>query len=393
MMTIKDYVTECLLFEYSEDNYELSKEIKEAALMEQYIENQCFIMENADTMDLSFLESKNNDPNNASGDKDESGKNVKSVEDSLNKKKSNILKRLGAFISSGWKKFVASLTKFFTSIKNKIHNIVSRAKGNEKGVDISKEIAASLTSNNFATIYALVKLVGAVNNDKELVFVRTNKVSSTSGVNLKKSIKEALKQEAAKDSNINVEDAYLIISNFIAPSASVKMVNKVPYADFEDLISIFNKLCKGIAVENPNDKNINRVVNKAKSSLKSAFSYADKYGVTIPNNEDEILKIIMDLDDIKEDTKGSSIFGNDNDDYPSRSSFDVNKISAETLETVRSLYSQISSAAASSINLANKYYKYYAKFITSYLGIKAEKPNKEDKKNKEDNKDDDEFED
>lgn len=46
-MTIKEFMTECELFKYSQENYNFMKEASELMLMEDYIRDQKFLMENA----------------------------------------------------------------------------------------------------------------------------------------------------------------------------------------------------------------------------------------------------------------------------------------------------------------------------------------------------------
>ena len=48
--TFRDFMTECECYEYSQENYNLMKEAYEIDLMEQYLKNQAFALENADVI-------------------------------------------------------------------------------------------------------------------------------------------------------------------------------------------------------------------------------------------------------------------------------------------------------------------------------------------------------
>ena len=49
-MTFKEYITECELFPYSQENFDLMKEASELALMNHYIESQRFYLENTEVL-------------------------------------------------------------------------------------------------------------------------------------------------------------------------------------------------------------------------------------------------------------------------------------------------------------------------------------------------------
>ena len=70
--TIRDFITECECYEYSQEHYDLMKEAYEIDLMERYIANQAFVLENADMINTEegytftegmFVESSSIDAN------------------------------------------------------------------------------------------------------------------------------------------------------------------------------------------------------------------------------------------------------------------------------------------------------------------------------------------
>lgn len=122
-MTFNDYITECELFPYSKENFDLVKEASELNIAALYIENQEFIAENASLVAgcrAGYM-------TEAANEKDVEDAKVKSTE-----KKNKWVEK----IKNLWRKMVNAIKKFWGMLVDKWKSLTAKIKDINKHLDL-----------------------------------------------------------------------------------------------------------------------------------------------------------------------------------------------------------------------------------------------------------------
>ena len=128
--TVRQFITECDNYQYSQEYFDILKESMEIDLMERYIKNQEFLIESG--IDVStFTESYFMEADN---------KSVEDVKGKVNEKKKNLFKRFLEFIVRQGKRFINFLRSGFSKI----------FKINQDNKNLEKEVVDSL--NNISIV-------------------------------------------------------------------------------------------------------------------------------------------------------------------------------------------------------------------------------------------------
>lgn len=145
--TFNDFVAECTAFDHSRENYELMKECAEITLMEQYISDQTFMVENvAELTTNTFTESYFSEAVDA--------EKITSITEAMEAKKDGLFKKIFEGLKKIWDKFVKFIVKFTTKlISTNVENQKVLAKLKEKELskkdagEIAKAINEAMSSN------------------------------------------------------------------------------------------------------------------------------------------------------------------------------------------------------------------------------------------------------
>lgn len=128
-MTVADFMYECLSFPYSKENYDLMVECSQIALMEQYIENQEFIKENAEVITNNkniFTETYFQEADDIKKDNIKNKKNgaIAHIFLQIWKIICNLWKRFCKVFSTAWGKISNMFTKFTYVDPDEVHKIM-----------------------------------------------------------------------------------------------------------------------------------------------------------------------------------------------------------------------------------------------------------------------------
>ena len=131
-ITINEFITECENYEYSHDFYEATKDCLSLRLQMKYLENQSYLIEQAEMFDNSniFTEADEGSDNQSNGD-DNEGKTNASVLDKIKtgaKLTLNTLKNLFIRLWNFIKYIFRKLSDAFPKFGNWINNIISLEK-------------------------------------------------------------------------------------------------------------------------------------------------------------------------------------------------------------------------------------------------------------------------
>lgn len=152
--TIRDFMMQCECFEYSQEHYDLMKEAMEADLMDQFIQNQLFISENADSINTPdgymftegcFMESTSED-------------NLIAIYEKKEEKEKNIFQRI-------W----AGIKNIFSKIGNFFKRLFGAGKDYKKMYEDLKEKSKDLEERLDETVKKLAKKKQAAQDAGKLV--------------------------------------------------------------------------------------------------------------------------------------------------------------------------------------------------------------------------------
>lgn len=134
--TFGDFVAECKMYQFSEERFNIMKEMSEFKLMEQYIENQSYINENSDFIESVVLKD---------GYLSESADSLTLIEltESANKKGESIWKKLINGIVKIWKTFIRFLKRIM-NVFDKLNRQAVKARLILKKLNIDDNVFAKL---------------------------------------------------------------------------------------------------------------------------------------------------------------------------------------------------------------------------------------------------------
>lgn len=122
--TFNDFMLECATYEYSKENYELMKECSELVLMEQYIENQRFYVENVAELTTEATFTEGYFAESVSDEK------IQAITESFGEK----IGKAADTIIKGIKNLIARIVKFFRSLSAKFSNT------SKEGIELYKKL-------------------------------------------------------------------------------------------------------------------------------------------------------------------------------------------------------------------------------------------------------------
>ena len=136
--TVRQFISECESFEYSQEYFDILKESMEIDLMERYIKNQEFLIESGiDTSVYTenyFMEADN--------------KSVEDVKNKVNEKNNSIITKM----KTRFAKLINSVIQFFKSFKNKLDPLTKYADNIRKKIENKK-----MTNEMIDNIYKLAE--------------------------------------------------------------------------------------------------------------------------------------------------------------------------------------------------------------------------------------------
>lgn len=168
--TFGDFVAECEMYQFSEERFNIMKEMSEFKLMEQYIENQKYIKENYTFIESVVLKD---------GYLSESTDSLSLIEltESANKKGESIWKKLINGIVKIWKTFVRFLKKIM-NVFDKVNRQAIKARLIIKKLDVDDKVFIKL-ENIVKTAYSKSFPFVAFPNQPFLKKIKINYVGNT----------------------------------------------------------------------------------------------------------------------------------------------------------------------------------------------------------------------
>lgn len=187
--SIRDFMLECSMYEYSKEHYEMMKECSELALMEQYLVNQAirddFMTENAALTESTqvvftegfFMEAAASDSE------------IKEIMEAVEQKKDNIFKRAW----NGLKALIAKFGRFLAKI-------AGETLYNEKEVAAKLQEIQNLADNKQAVINDYVMKLSKLQDEVNLTIVAAERFKAAAN----ETVSELKKQNDEKDRQIDI---------------------------------------------------------------------------------------------------------------------------------------------------------------------------------------------
>ena len=283
--TFGDFIQEGMVYEYSQEYYDLIKECSELRLMERYLENQQFLAESADTSVFSegyLMEAASPDT-------------TESVKTTVGQK----IGKLAGNLKAKFKKLINTVRSFIRSFINKSDPLTKQA------IEVHKKLRTiKLTNDDIETIYGMITTSGNSDN-------KSNDKLNVGSLHqpFRSSLKLSYDLGFDPKSNPHTD----IVENFLAATlttseAMVTSLSNMTAGDEEDRIGAVPaedliKYLKPIV-----DNRFNSDINNALAGLKKSYHNTKRSGFPINVNSGKLEKLIKTLDEIYAyvDEKGES---------------------------------------------------------------------------------------
>lgn len=342
--TFKDFIIECENFEYSQEYYDLMKECSELSLMEKYIENQLYLMDNPITESVSL----------------DNGYLMESANESeleiITEKALEKAKGIGNKIWSGLKRMLNSVVSFFKKYVLKLDDI------DEKAKKVKKEIPNIMINKNLAN-YLVDSLKSKSDENKNFGLAsKTQEIKckweEDVSAELSGKVKHLLYM-ALSDSTILV-DASVLYSN--------RKYSPIP---LDAIVSVCKSLIK---------KQGKYDVVGAKSTLEAAVRESKSKGLHINASAAKVKKAISALEDLYQNLEAKA---QDNAIKYAGGSDDPNKADMEVVASLNQVYSLLTGCVGATISAYSSFLKFKIDAVnTLYKYVTQNKSSrKEEKKN------------